>query len=64
MKRTKKSKDKTSEPNLSALDFPSFFNIKEKDLKFDSIKNHNELIVNKKINKIGILFKKIDNKND
>ena len=30
MKRTKKSKDKTSEPNRSALDFPSFFNIEEK----------------------------------
>ena len=48
----------------SSLKALKIFNIKEKDLKFDSIKNHNELIVNKKINKIGILFKKIDNKND
>ena len=48
----------------SALKALKIFNIKEKDLKFDSIKNHNELIVNKKINKIDILFKKIDHKND
>jgi len=40
------------------------FNIQEKDINFDSIKNHNQLIINKKINKIDILFKKIDNKND
>jgi hypothetical protein len=40
------------------------FNIQEKDIKFDSIKNHNQLKFNNKINKIDILFKKIDNKND
>ena len=47
--------------SLKAL---KIFNIKEKDIKFESIKNHNQLIVNNKVNKIDILFKKIDNKND
>ncbi|SVB87092.1 uncharacterized protein METZ01_LOCUS239946, partial [marine metagenome] len=48
----------------SSLKALKIFNIKEKDINFDSIKNHNQLIVNNKINKIDILFKKIDNKND
>ena len=48
----------------SSLKALKIFNIQEKDIKFDSIKNHNQLIINSKINKIDILFKKIDNKND
>jgi len=48
----------------SSLKALKIFDIHEKDIKFDSIKNHSELIINKKINKIDILFKKIDNKND
>ena len=48
----------------SSLKVLKIFDINEKDIKFDSIKNHNQLIVNNKINKIDILFKKIDNKND
>ena len=48
----------------SSLQALKIFNIQEKDIKFDSIKNHNQLKFNNKINKIDILFKKIDNKND
>ena len=48
----------------SSLKALKIFNIKEKDINFDSIKNHNQLKINNKINKIDILFKKIDNKND
>ena len=39
------------------------FNLKQNDLKFDSIKDHENLKPNNKIKKIDILFKKID-KND
>ena len=35
------------------------FNIKEKDIQFDTIKLHNSLKLNSKISKIDILFKKI-----
>ena len=48
----------------SSLKGLKIFDIQEKDIKFDNIKNHNQLIINNKINKIDILFKKIDNKND
>ena len=48
----------------SSLKALKIFNINEEDINFDSIKNHNQLIINNKINKIDILFKKIDNKND
>ena len=48
----------------SSLKALKIFNIQEKDIKFDSIKNHDQLIINNKINKIDILFKKIDHKND
>jgi len=48
----------------SALKALKIFNIQEKDINFDSIKNHNQLKINNKINKIDILFKKIDHKND
>ena len=47
--------------SLKAL---KIFNIEEKDIRFNTIKNHNDLTSNKKINKIGILFKKIDSNND
>ena len=45
----------------SSLRVLNIFNIKEKDIKFESIKNHEELAINNKINKIDILFKKIEN---
>ena len=45
----------------SSLRALNIFNIKEKDIKFESIKNHEELGINNKINKIDILFKKIEN---
>jgi len=48
----------------SSLKALNIFNIKEKDISFDTIKNHDLLVSDKKINKIDILFKKIDNKND
>tara|TARA_B110000438_G_scaffold222771_1_gene216215 strand:+ start:415 stop:1956 length:1542 start_codon:yes stop_codon:yes gene_type:complete len=40
------------------------FNLGEKDIIFDSISDHNYLKIVKKINKIPILFKKIEKKND
>ena len=43
----------------SSIKSLSVFNIKEKDLSFDSIKENNYLKSNNKISKIGILFKKI-----
>ena len=48
----------------TSLKVLKIFNIEEKDIKFNTIKNHDELISNDKINKIDILFKKIDSKND
>ena len=48
----------------SSLKVLKIFNIEEKDIKFSSIKDHNKLISNNKINKIDILFKKIDSNND
>ena len=45
----------------SSLKVLNIFNIDEKDIKFDSIKNHEELSINEKIKKIDILFKKIEN---
>jgi methionyl-tRNA synthetase len=35
------------------------FNIKEKDILFDTIKEHKYLKFNSKIDRVGILFKKI-----
>ena len=40
------------------------FNLKETDIDFSSISNHNYLKVKTKINKINILFKKIEKVND
>ena len=48
----------------SSLKVLKIFGIEEKDIKFNTIKNHNELASNSKINKIDILFKKIDSNND
>ena len=48
----------------SSLKVLKIFNIQEQDINLDSIKNHDQLIVNNKISKIDILFKKINNKND
>ncbi len=49
-------------PNTS-LKVLKIFNIEEKDIDFNSIKSHNILKKNTNINKISILFKKIE-KND
>ena len=40
------------------------FNLVEKDIEFDSIKNNEFLSKGNKIEKIDILFKKIEKKND
>jgi Methionyl-tRNA synthetase len=50
----------TPETSLKVL---KIFDMNENDIKLDSIKNHELNKKNSKINKIGILFKKID-KND
>ena len=47
----------------SALKVLNIFNLNEKEIRFDTIKNHEELNINDKIKKIDILFKKIE-KND
>ena len=47
----------------SSLKVLNIFDIKENDIKFDSIKNHETLQKGAKINKINILFNKIE-KND
>tara|TARA_B100000963_G_scaffold323717_1_gene308729 strand:- start:3807 stop:5348 length:1542 start_codon:yes stop_codon:yes gene_type:complete len=49
------------ESSVKAL---KIFDIKEKDIDFSSIENNNFLIKDKKINKIDILFKKIEKNND
>ena len=49
------------ESSVKAL---KIFDIKEKDIDFSSIENNDFLIKNKKINKIDILFKKIERNND
>ena len=48
----------------SSLNALKIFSIKEKEIDFSSIKNHNYLNGNKKINKIDILFNKIEKNND
>ena len=42
----------------------SFFNLSEKDIIFSTIDNNEFLTKGDKINKIDILFKKIDKHND
>ena len=49
------------ESSLNAL---KIFNIKENEIEFSSLQNHNYLKVGDKIKKIDILFKKIEKKND
>ena len=49
------------ESSLNAL---KIFAIEEKEINFSSINNHNYLKEGDKINKIDILFKKIEKKND
>ncbi len=48
----------------SSLNALKIFNITENDIEFSSLENHKFLQSNKMINKIDILFKKIDKKND
>ena len=48
----------------SSLNALKIFSIKEKDIDFSSIENNRYLIGEHKINKIEILFNKIDKKND
>ncbi len=50
-------------PN-SALKVLSIFDLNFDDIKFDSIAKHDYLLNGKKINKINILFKKIEKTND
>ena len=47
----------------TALKVLNIFNISQDKINFDTIKNHENLKINEKINKISILFKKIE-KND
>ena len=49
------------ESTLNAL---KIFNIKENEINFSSLDNHNYLKFDSKIHKIDILFKKIEKKND
>ena len=48
----------------SSLKALKIFNIKESEIKFNSLGDHNYLKSNDKINKIDILFNKIEKKND
>ena len=48
----------------SSLNALKIFNINENDIKFSSLENHKFLKSNNIINKIDILFKKVDRIND
>ena len=48
----------------SSVNALKIFSIKEKDIKFDSLTKHDYLKADLKINKIDILFKKIEKKDD
>ena len=48
----------------SSLKALGIFNINENEIEFSSLKNHNFLPLNKDINKIDILFEKINKDND
>ena len=50
-------------PNTT-LKVLKIFGVKESDIDFNSITNNEYLLVDKKINKLEILFKKIDINND
>ena len=49
---------------LASLQALKIFNIKENEIKLSSLENHNYLRFGSKINKIDILFKKIEKNND
>ena len=48
----------------SSLKVLKIFNIDEKDIKLDTVSNNNYLTKGNNINKIDILFKKIEKNND
>ena len=48
----------------SSLKALKIFDIEENDIKLDSVSNNDYLVKGNKINKIDILFKKIEKKND
>ena len=48
----------------SALNALKIFSITENEIEFSSLANHNYLKGNDKVNKINILFKKIEKNND
>ena len=48
----------------SSINALKIFEIKEKDIRFSTIDNHNYLKSNTNINNIDILFKKVEKKND
>ena len=48
----------------SSLKALEIFNLKESDINLSSISNHNYLKQGSNLNKIGILFKKIEKEND
>ena len=50
--------------STSSLKALEIFNLKESDINLSSISNHIYLKEGNKINKVGILFKKIEKEND
>ena len=48
----------------SSLKALKIFDINEDEIQFSTLENHNYLKNNSSINKIDILFKKVDKKND
>ena len=48
----------------SSINALKIFEIKEEDIRFSTIDNHNYLKSNTNINNIDILFKKVEKKND
>ena len=48
----------------SSLNALKIFSIKENEIDYSTIENHNYLTSGRPINKINILFKKIEKKND
>ena len=48
----------------SSLKALKIFDLKEKDIEFSTLENNNYLIEGKSINKIDILFQKIEKKDD
>ena len=48
----------------SSLKALKIFGLKENDIKFSTLENHNYLVEGRSINKIDILFQKIEKKDD